>query len=36
MYMLKKVNMAIGNRIGSAMPNMKVTYTVFKIVAYLK
>jgi hypothetical protein len=36
MYMLKKVNRAIGNRMGRAAPNMKVTYKVFRIVAYLK
>jgi len=36
MYMLKKVKRAIGNRMGKAAPNMKVTYKVLRMVAYLK
>lgn len=30
------MNIAIGNRIGKAVPYIKVTKTVFKIVLYLK
>lgn len=35
-YKLKKVNAAMGNNRGSAKPKVKVTNTVFRMVAYLK